>query len=97
MVLEEETLSRNIESISKSLGISIFGIVEYSVSSESGRFIAIYDKVYSVPELPKYLCIIYLQGICTSEIYRSFFVYNCYDKHESYAELKLKLERSGWK
>ena len=39
--LEEKTSPRNIKGIAKTLEISRFGIVEYSVRSESGRIIAL--------------------------------------------------------
>ena len=64
--LEENMLPRNIKGIAKGLEISGFGIVEYSVRSESGRMIALRDQAYYVPGLPKYLCIIYPQEIFTS-------------------------------
>ena len=65
MKLEDKTFPRNLKGISKSLEISGFGIVEYSVRSKSGRMIALRDQVYCVPGLPKYLRIIYPQGIHT--------------------------------
>ena len=66
MKLEEKTPSRNLKGIAKGLEISGFGIVDNSVRSESGRIIALRDQIYYVPGLPKYFCIIYPQGICTS-------------------------------
>ena len=42
MEFEEETLPTNIKGIDKGLDISGFGIVEYSVRSESGCMIAIW-------------------------------------------------------
>ena len=56
--LEEKTFPRKLKGISKVLEISGFGIVEYSVRSESGRMIALLDQAYYVPRLPKYLRII---------------------------------------
>ena len=53
--LEEKKFPRNLKGIAKGLEISRFGIVEYSVRSESGRMIALRDHAYSVPGLPKYL------------------------------------------
>ena len=47
--LEEKTFPINIQSISKCLEIYGFGIVEYSVRSESGRMIELRDQVYYVP------------------------------------------------
>ena len=58
MKLEERKLSRNLKGIAKSLEISGFGIVEYSVRSESGGMIALRDQAYYVPGLPKDLRII---------------------------------------
>ena len=58
MKLEEKMFPRNIKGIAKDLEISGFGIVEYSVRSESGRIIVIWDHEYYVPGLPKYLRII---------------------------------------
>ena len=63
MNLEEKIFPRNIKEIEKGLEVSGFGIVEYSVRSESGRMIALRDQAYCVPGLPKYLLIIYPQGI----------------------------------
>ena len=65
MDIEEKILPRNIKFIAKGLGISVFGIVEYYIRSESGRMIAIQDQAYYVPGLPKYLRIIPSQRICT--------------------------------
>ena len=65
--LEEKTPPRNIKGTAKGLEISGFGIVEYSVRSESGHMIALRDQAYYVPRLPKYLRIISPQGIFTSE------------------------------
>ena len=42
--LEEKTFPRNIEGIAKGLEISGFGIVEYSIRSESGSMIALWDQ-----------------------------------------------------
>ena len=50
--LEEKMFPRNIKVIAKCLEISGFGVVKYSVRSESGRMIALQDQEYSVPELP---------------------------------------------
>ena len=47
--LEEKTFPRKIKVIAKGLGISWFGIAEYSVSSESGHMIALRAKAYYVP------------------------------------------------
>ena len=67
MKLDEKTFPRNIKGIAKGLEISGFGIVEYSVRSESGFMIALWDQEYYVPGLPNYLRIILLQVICTLE------------------------------
>ena len=65
--LEEKKFPRKINGIAKDIEISGFGIVEYSVRSESGCMIALWYQEYYVPGLPKYLCIILLQVICTLE------------------------------
>ena len=44
----------------------------------------------------KYLRIIYLQGIFTSEGYKGTFISHCHDEHDSYAELNLKEDKPGW-
>ena len=65
MELEEKTFPRKLQLISKGLENSRFGIVEYSVRSESGNMIVLQAQAYYVPGLPKYLHIIYPQGIHT--------------------------------
>ena len=57
---------RKLNGIAKGLDTSGFGFFGYSVRIESGRMIAIRAKAYYVPGLPKYLRIIYSQGIHTS-------------------------------
>ena len=42
--------------------------------SESGRMIALRDQAYYVPGLPKYLRIIYPQGVNTPEGYKVTFI-----------------------
>ena len=64
--LEEKKFPRKLKGIAKDLEISGFGIVEYSVISESGRMIALWDQAYYGPGLPKELRIISPQGIPTS-------------------------------
>ena len=61
--LEEKTFPINLKDIEKVLEISRFGIVEYSIKSESGHMIALRDQVYYVPGLPKDLRIINPQVI----------------------------------
>ena len=51
--LEEKKFPRNLKGIAKSIEISGFGIVEYSVRSKSGRMIELRDQAYYVPGLPK--------------------------------------------
>ena len=46
MKLEETKLPRKLKGIAKGLQISGFGIVEYSVRSESGRMIALQAQAY---------------------------------------------------
>ena len=53
--IEEKTFPRNIKDIAKDFDISEFGIVEYSVRSESGSMIAFCAQTYYVPGLPKNL------------------------------------------
>ena len=57
MKLEDEKLLRKLKGISKGLEISGFGIVEYSVRSESGSMIALRAQACYVPGLPKDLLI----------------------------------------
>ena len=67
MNLEENTFPRNIKSTAKGLEIYVFGIVEYFVRNEIGHITVPRAQAYYVPGLPKYLRIIYPQGIHTSE------------------------------
>ena len=97
MKLEEKTFPRNIKGMAKGLEIYGFGIVEYSVRSESGRMIALRYQANFFPVLPKYVRIIYPQGKRTSEGYKVTFIAHCRDEHDGYAELNLKEEKPGWK
>ena len=63
--IEYKTFPRKLKVIEKGMEISGFGIVEYSVRSDSGCMIALRDQAYYVPRLPKDLHIIYPQGIHT--------------------------------
>ena len=65
--LEENIFLMNIIWIVKGLDISVFGIVEYSVRSESEHVIALRYQAYYVPGLPNYLRIISPQVINTLE------------------------------
>ena len=56
--LEEKKPPRNLKGTAKGLEIYGFGIVEYSIRSESGRMIALWYQAYYVPGLPKDLRII---------------------------------------
>ena len=67
MNLEYKTFPRKLKVIAKGIEISGFGIVEYSVRSDSGCMIALRDQAYYVPRLPKDLHIFSPQGIHTSE------------------------------
>ena len=58
MKLEENMSPGNLKGIEKGLDIYGFGIVEYSVMSDSGRIIALRDQAYYVPGSPKDLRII---------------------------------------
>ena len=93
--IEENTFPRNLKGIAKGLDISGFGIVRYSVRSESVRMISFRAKEYYVPGLPKYLRIISPQGICTPEGYKGAFISHCHDEHDSYAGLNLKEYKPG--
>ena len=96
MKLGEKTFPRKIKGIPKGLEISGFGIVEHSVRSESGRMIALRSHEYYVPGLPKYLYIIYPQGIHTPEGYKGTFISHCHDDNDGYAELNFKEYKPGW-
>ena len=93
--LEDNIFPRKIKGISKGLEIYGFGIVGYSVRSESRR-ISLRAQAYYVPGLPKDLCIISPQGVSTSEGYKVAFVSNCHDEHDDYEELNLKEDKPGW-
>ena len=62
---EDKISPRLLKCIEKGLDLSEFGIVEYSIRSESGRMIALQDQAYSITGVPKDLHIIYPQGIFT--------------------------------
>ena len=94
--LEEKKFPRKLKGIAKGPEISGFGIVEYSARSESGRMIALWAQAYYVPGLPKYLCIIYPQGIHTQEGYKGTFIVHFNDEQDGYAELNLKEDKPGW-
>ena len=96
MNIEEQKSPRKLKGIAKGLEISVFGIVGYSVRSESGRMIAFWDQVYYDPGLPKYLRIISPQGIHTSEGYKGTFIAHFHDEQDGYAELNLKEDKPGW-
>ena len=57
--LEEKIFPRKLKGIAKFLEISGFGIIKYSVRSESGSVIALRGQAYYIPVLPKCFCIIY--------------------------------------
>ena len=96
MKLEDKTFPRKLKGTAKGLEISVFGIGEYSVRSESGRMISLRSKAYYAPGLPKDLRIIYPQFICTSEGYKGNFISHCHDEQDGYAELNLKGDKPGW-
>ena len=96
MKLEEKKFTKKLKGIAKGLEISGFGIVEYSVRNESGRMIELRAQEYYVPGLPKELCIISPQGICTSEGYKGTFIAHCHDEKDGYAELNLEEDKPGW-
>ena len=90
------TPPRNFKGIAKGLEIFVFGIVEYSARSESGRMIVLWVHAYYVPDLSNYFRIIYPQGIHTSEGYKGIFIAHCHDDNDSYVELNLKEYKPGW-
>ena len=96
MNLEYKTFPRKLKGIAKGLAIYGFGIIEYSIRSESGRMIALRSQAYYVPGLPKDLRIIYPQGICTPEGYKGTLIAHCHDEQDGYAELNLKEDNPGW-
>ena len=96
MELKEKTFPRNIKGIAKVLEIYGFGIVEYSVRSESRSMIAHRAKACYVTGLPKDLSIISPQVICTSEGYKVTFVAHFHNDHDGYAELNFKEYNPGW-
>ena len=96
MKLEEKKFPRNIKGIAKGPEISGFGIIEYSVRSESGSMISLRAQVYYVYGLPKDLRIISPRDIHTSEGYKGTFVAHCHDEQDGYAELNLKEDKPGW-
>ena len=95
MNIEEKTFPRNLKGITKVLDISGFGIVEYSVRSESVSMILLRAQAYYVPGLPKYLRIISPQSIRTPEGYKGTFIDHCHDYQDGYAELNLKEDKPG--
>ena len=74
MKLEEKTPPRRIKGIAKVLKISVFGIVKYSVRSESGRMISLQAQACYVPGIPKYLRIISPKCIHTSDGYNGTLI-----------------------
>ena len=96
MQLEDNIFPRNIKGIEKGLEIYGFGMSKYSIRSGSGSMIALRYHAYCVRRLPKDLQIIFSQGIFTSEIYKGTFIAYCCDEHDSYEELNLKENKTGW-
>ena len=86
---------RNLKVTAKGLDIYGFGIVEYSVRSESRCIITLRDQAYYVSGLPKDLRIISPQVIRKLVGYKSTFIYHFHDEHDSYAELNLKEDKTG--
>ena len=58
--------------------------------------IALWDKAYYIPGLPKDFHIIYPQGIHTPEEYTGTFIAKCHDEQDGYEELNLKEDKPGW-
>ena len=96
MKLEEKKFPRKLKGTSKGLEIFGFGIVEYSVRSESESMIALRAQEYYVPGLTKDLRIIPQKGIITSEGYKGTFIAHFHDEKDGYAELNLKEDKPDW-
>ena len=90
MKLEEKMFPINLKGTAKVLEIYGFGIVEYSARGKSARMIALRDQAYYVTGSTHDFCIIYSQGIHTSELYRGTFIGNCHDENDIYAELNFE-------
>ena len=95
MKIEEKMFPRNIKGIAEWLEIYRFVIVKYSVSSKSGCMIMLRSHSYYVLELTKDLCIIFPQGIFTSEGYKGILLDHSHDENDSYADLNLKENKPG--
>ena len=93
--LEEKTFPRNIKGIFKGLDIYVYGIVDYSIISESGCMVLLQYQAYYVTGLPKDFCIICLQGICTPEGNKVTFIAHFHDDNDRYTQLNLKDENPG--
>ena len=65
--LEEKFSPRKLQGTAKGLEIYAFGVVKYSIRSESEGMIALWDQAYYFLGLPKGFRIIYSQGISTPE------------------------------
>ena len=63
MDIEDNKFTGNLKEKAKGFEISRFGIVEYTDRNESEHNIELRAQAYYVTGLPKYLCIIYPQGI----------------------------------
>ena len=87
----------NIKGIDKFLDIDGFGIIEYSVRSESERIIMIWNQVYYVPGLLEYLIIITPKVILTQEGYKVSFVAHFHDNNDRYLEINLTEYKPVWK
>ena len=59
--------------------------------------IELQDQAYYIPGLTRDLCIIYQQGITTSQGYKCTFKFHSHDEHDNYDELNLKENNPGWK
>ena len=95
--IEDKIFQRKIKVIAKELEIYVFGIVKYSIRSESGFIISLRDQAYYITGLTKYLRIISPQGIHISEGEKVTFIDNFYDEHDIYVYLNFKEVKSYWR
>ena len=90
MDIEEKTFPVKLKVTSKGFDIYRFIIVQYFISSESGRMIVFQFQTYYFSGLTKDLYIIYQQDVHTSEGNKGTFIDCFHDDNVSYEELKLK-------
>ena len=76
--------------LQKALRFLNFGIIEYYVQSESGCMISLWVQAHYMHGLPKYLRLIYAQGVHKFEGYKGIFIYNFHDNNDSFADINFK-------